>query len=107
MSDFDFDRLDEPEDREMNYWQTKDGRKIAIEEMDDNHLENTIRMLDRKGIGSASKLNAIGTPRCDADIITSVEGTLANIPKFMIRKYRQLAAERLRRENAGTWTLKK
>lgn len=29
------------------YWQTKDGDKIPIDQMDDEHLLNTINLIDR------------------------------------------------------------
>jgi hypothetical protein len=33
--------------KEIIYWTTKDGRKIDIDEMDINHLRNTLKMIVR------------------------------------------------------------
>ena len=33
-------------------WVTKEGKVIAIEDMDDNHLNNTIKMLERNKMHS-------------------------------------------------------
>lgn len=32
----------------LEYWVTKDGRRLLISEMEDSHLLNTIRMLNHK-----------------------------------------------------------
>jgi len=34
---------------EQGFWVTKDGHKILVVEMDDNHLQNTIRMIEQAG----------------------------------------------------------
>ena len=33
---------------EEEYWTTKDGRKIAVGDMTEEHLKNTLRMILRK-----------------------------------------------------------
>lgn len=42
--------MDEPEPSkpDATHWVTKDGERLTITEMDDDHLRNTIRMLRRK-----------------------------------------------------------
>ena len=37
-------------DAEKGIWITKDGRKIPIEKMTTSHIENTIKLLERKNI---------------------------------------------------------
>lgn len=35
----------------LTHWRTRDGRVVAIKEMSDDHLHNTIKMLKRKVVG--------------------------------------------------------
>lgn len=37
------------------YWTTKDGRKIDIKDMSDDHLRNAVAMLRRKGFVGADE----------------------------------------------------
>jgi hypothetical protein len=37
------------------YWRTKDGRKVEIKELEDNHLINILRMLKRKVVEAAKQ----------------------------------------------------
>lgn len=43
----DWDRMD---DDEYSHWTMGNGEKIAVEDMDDNHLRNTIAFLKRLNI---------------------------------------------------------
>jgi len=38
------------------YWKTREGVKVEISKMDDNHLKNTVNMLNRKGFISKETL---------------------------------------------------
>lgn len=49
--DYGLDCYDEPD---WNYWETKDGEKIAVKDMSESHIKNCIRMLKKKSI---QKLN--------------------------------------------------
>jgi hypothetical protein len=49
--DFDADPEDDGHDDEdppQGYWRTKDGKVLAMADMTDDHLKNTIAMLKRK-----------------------------------------------------------
>lgn len=39
------DCYDEPD---WNYWETKDGEKIAVKDMSESHIKNCIRMLEKE-----------------------------------------------------------
>ena len=39
-------------DKQKPYWQTKDGEHIALGEMSNSHLANSIRLLQRKQLFS-------------------------------------------------------
>lgn len=43
-------------------WKTRDGRVIPIEEMENSHLLNSIRMMIRNGWGSTNPLDMGGPP---------------------------------------------
>ena len=46
-------------------WKTKDGRKVPINKMDDQHLCNTLRMLKRCAMGKQSyTINMAGQMMC-------------------------------------------
>jgi hypothetical protein len=43
----------------MKMWKTRSGRKIRIKDMDDSHLMNSIRMLERMHGHSVSELYSL------------------------------------------------
>ena len=48
---------------QTGYWKTADGKKIRICDMDNNHLINVIRFLERNGDNKATR---VGKPFEDA-----------------------------------------
>lgn len=42
----------------MNVWTCQDGRKIPVSEMETSHVQNSLRMLRRKGFISTRTLEA-------------------------------------------------
>lgn len=59
--DYLYDCRDESANRAINnkIWTTKDGYKIHFSNMDENHLRNTIRFLERKSIFQKEKQEII------------------------------------------------
>lgn len=49
-------------------WRTRDGRIIAVRDMDTNHIQNTLAMLRRKGfVGPRTVLAYLSGPRPSGD----------------------------------------
>ncbi len=46
---YDIDDFDPPIPYELKIWTTKDGQRVPIWKMDNNHLINTIAYIERKG----------------------------------------------------------
>jgi hypothetical protein len=74
-------------------WKTFDGRVIPIRAMDQNHLENAIKWLERRGIAGG-----LMTPeQLEEDPVAKAEWLMGDVNEFTLVKYQQLLAERERR----------
>ena len=45
--------------KEAVYWKTKDGHRINVDDMDDNHVRNAFKMLIRQHIAVLNRANNI------------------------------------------------
>lgn len=76
----------EDEDEETAVWVTRDKRVVRIRDMDDGHLENTIRFLERRGMRSPEELSA--------DLVAATEFQIGGLSEYLQKKYAFLIAER-------------
>lgn len=82
--------------------------------MEDTHLENSIKVLEGRGVSAAAKTAAtqLGVKEeqlnktqieTEEDMIAMMEAKLAGVPRPVMEKYNELVTERERRQEAGTW----
>lgn len=67
LSDFKLERWMRRRNTGQIAWQTKDGKVIPIKEMTDEHLEHTIRMIERREREDREYFEALGS--CSKDDI--------------------------------------
>lgn len=78
----------------LTHWRTRDGRVVAIREMSDDHLRNTIKMLKRKVVGwgganwQSSPLAQRLTNMIDEQIRREEKGIKVTAPKPGRRRIR-------------------
>lgn len=70
-------------------WQTRDGRIINIEDMDDQHLENTIRWLEVRGLSTRTEQGR--------NPVARTEAMMCGVSDTTQKQYEAMLEERKRR----------
>lgn len=79
----------------MIHWKTKDGRSIPIRDMSDEHLRNTIRMLDRRMVEGAFR--SIETDDQGGSELLEYYGKDALRVMGVLESYDEMKKEQIRR----------
>jgi len=82
-------------------WKTLEGKTIAIEKMDDSHLENAIKWQEGRGVVSVGIVARMAgrKPKTPEESIAVMEASLSSLSKRSYDKYLELLAEREWRRN--------
>lgn len=98
FDDFDFDlHVDTREEWKKasdNSWRTLDGRVVAISEMHDNHLENVILLLERRGIQAF----VLPPDHPEYELIQTL-AQMTGVKSDSVPRYQNLLKERERRRS--------
>ena len=101
-------------DTKMNpgEWVTATGKTVRIQEMDDNHLFNTIRVLEGKGVTDESrkyhsshleKGASSSSVETDEYVVSLMEARFMGVPNSLFEKYNELVEEREKRIRENSW----
>lgn len=74
-------------------WRTKDGRIVDIKKMDDEHLKNTIRFLERRGVRSEKEQ--------ETDLIARTEAAMCQMGELAQAQYEAMLKEKEHREKVS------
>lgn len=82
----------------MKYWTTREGQKIKLTDMTDNHLENTIKMLGRVIDSYPGDQVYVGDSYNSEKAVESENRINRDLLEERLKAYRDLKREQTRRQ---------